>query len=134
MTKSASVGVRITRPSRLRANAKFFETVWYLQPRCMALFGPQVEETFMKLHQARRLVEVAAQMLYDRARDGEEGETQETQELYEKLRRDLWDTGSFEPGKDRVGKLLNEFAAEVVAFADPVVKKGYRNLNVRPWK
>ena len=37
---------------RINANKEFFERVWRAQPRCMALFGPKVEETFLKLHQA----------------------------------------------------------------------------------
>lgn len=62
---------------RLNANSKFFERVWSIQPKCMALFGQPVEQTFMKLHQARRHIEVAAQMLAQRANDGRAEDTQD---------------------------------------------------------
>src|SRR4051812_35799991 len=48
---------------RIELNKDFFDQVWEVQPRCMSLFGPEVEEVFMQLHRARRNIEVAAQML-----------------------------------------------------------------------
>lgn len=116
---------------RINANAKFFERVWQLQPRCMAFFGPKVEDTFMKLHRARRHIEVAAQMLAQRANEADPVETEDTRKLYEQLRRDLWDHGEFEPEKDRVGKLLKEFVTEVIAFAEPIIEQEYKMLNFR---
>jgi hypothetical protein len=97
---------------RINANAKFFERVWQLQPQCMAFFGPKVEDTFMKLHRARRHIEVAAQMLAQRMNEFDPIQTDDTRKLYEQLRRDIWDHSGFEPEKDRVGQLLNEFVEE----------------------
>jgi hypothetical protein len=45
---------------RINANNDYFERVWKLQPRCMAMFGASVEEIFVLLHRARREVELAA--------------------------------------------------------------------------
>ena len=67
---------------RINANAKFFERVWAIQPRCMALFGQQVEHTFMKLHQARRHIEVAAQMLAQRANDEHADDKEDTRTFF----------------------------------------------------
>jgi hypothetical protein len=118
--------------NRINANAKFFERVWAIQPRCMALLGPSVEKTFMKLHQTRRYIEVAAQMLARRAHDGNHdyGAVVD-QQLYEQLDRDIYDQGDFEPDKDRVGRLLKEFVTETIAFAEPVVSRQYRPNNAR---
>src|SRR5439155_9886047 len=33
---------------RIQTNKEFFDRVWHVQPRCMALFGPKVEETFLR--------------------------------------------------------------------------------------
>jgi hypothetical protein len=54
--------------------------------------------------------------------------------VYEQLRRDIWDHGNFEPEKNRVSKLLTEFIAEVIAFAEPVIEGEYRLLKLRWWK
>jgi hypothetical protein len=118
---------------RINANSKFFEQVWTVQPKCMALFGRQVEHTFMKLHQARRNIEVAAQMLAQRANDDHAEDTEDTRKLYEQLRRDIWDHGDFQPEQDRVGPLLREFVAETVAFAEPVITQRYGPIKLRWW-
>jgi hypothetical protein len=110
----------------------FFERVWRLQPRCMAVFGPNVEATFIKLHQARRNIEVAAQMLAEHVREPYyELKDEATIKLYEQMRRDIWDHGNFEPEKDRVGKLL---ADETVAFARPVIEGLYEGPSNWSWK
>ena len=127
-------GVYYASIKRINANATFFERVWQLQPRCMALFGPKVEDTFLKLHRARRHIEVAAQMLSQRATEEYPVENEDTRKLYEQLRRDLWDHGEFEADKDRVGNLLKEFVAEVIAFAEPVIEQEYRIMNLHWWK
>ncbi|HKX07625.1 MAG TPA: hypothetical protein VJN67_05500, partial [Stellaceae bacterium] len=48
---------------RIQANKDFFERAWKTQVRCTALFGPEVEEIFLRMHRARREIEVSAQML-----------------------------------------------------------------------
>jgi hypothetical protein len=48
---------------RLEAHKEFFESVWEVHAKCMAMFGPQVEEIFLELHQARRGVEIAIEAL-----------------------------------------------------------------------
>ena len=119
---------------RINANSKFFERVWGIQPRCMALFGQRTEQTFMKLHQARRHIEVAAQMLAQRDNDEHHEGGEDTRKLYEQLRRDVWDHGGFEPELDRVGRLLKEFVSETIAFAEPVIAQQYRPIRLRWWR
>src|SRR5262249_25405143 len=48
---------------RIEASKDFFDRAWKLQARCMALFGPGIEETFLLLQTARREIEVSAAML-----------------------------------------------------------------------
>jgi hypothetical protein len=115
---------------RINANAKFFEKVWGIQPKCMALFGGHVEQTFLKLHQARRYIEVAAQMLAQRENDGYSQDTEDTIKLYEQFRRDVFDHGGFQPEMDRVGKLLKEFVAETIALTEPVIATQLRPKRV----
>jgi len=119
---------------RINANAKFFERVWAVQPRCMALFGASVEHTFLKLHQARRYIEVAAQMLAHRASAEYGTDNEQLQNLYEQMRQDIWDLGGVQPELDRVGRLLTEFVSETISFAEPVVAHQYRRNKPRWWR
>jgi hypothetical protein len=92
----------------------------------MALFGPQIETTFMKLHQARRHIEVAAQMLAEEANEPSRNMDEETNKLYKEMRWDLWDHGTFEAQRDRVGKLLQDFSSELEAVSKPVIDREYK--------
>jgi hypothetical protein len=49
--------------NRIKNNKDIFERAWKMQVQCTALFGPQIEETFLLIQRARRKVEVSAQML-----------------------------------------------------------------------
>jgi hypothetical protein len=111
---------------RIEQNKDFFDRVWQVQPKCMTVFGRQVEDTFLKLHQARRNIEVAAQMLAEEIDDPILTNDQETRDLYKQLRRDLWDHGNFEADKDKVGKLLREFENELETVARPIVDQQFK--------
>src|SRR3979411_2682017 len=50
---------------RVEAHKDFFDRAWKLQVRCAALFGPELEQTFLLLQKARRDIGVSAQMLYE---------------------------------------------------------------------
>lgn len=106
---------------RVIANKDFFDKVFQLQPRCMAVFGAKAEETFLKMHKARREIEVAASMLAWKVHNPiQPGENRDA-DFWEQCRRDIWDHGTFEPEKDKVGKKLSEFRTEIEALCRPVV-------------
>lgn len=111
---------------RIEQNKDFFEQIWHLQPKCMVVFGRQIEESFTKLHKARRHVEVAAQMLAQQIGETLSDHDRSTRELYQQLRRDVWDHGDFEKEKDRVGQLLKDFELELEAAARPILEKEYK--------
>lgn len=111
---------------RIEQNKEFFDRVWHIQPKCMVVFGGQIEDTFLKLHQARRHIEVAAQMLAEEVNDPIRTEDQATRELYRQLRRDLWDHGDHQKDKDEVGKFLREFEDELEAAARPIVDQEFK--------
>jgi hypothetical protein len=111
---------------RIQNNKDYFEKAWQLQPRCMAVFGRSVEDTFMKLHKARRTIEIAAQMLAQDIDDRHEPRDSATIELYKQFRRDIWDHGNFEKEKDNVAKLLQEFELELENITKPILSKKYK--------
>lgn len=110
---------------RIERNKDFFDKVWRLQPKCMAVFGRKIEGTFMKLHKVRRSIEVAAQMLAEEVDDPIRTQDEETRKLYRQFRRDIWDHGEYEKEKDIVSQLLSEFELELEAAARPIVDQQY---------
>jgi hypothetical protein len=119
---------------RINANKEFFERVWRAQPRCMALFGPKVEEMFLKLHQARRHIEVGGQMLAQRANESHNEDTDDTRRLYEQLRRDIWDHGNFEPEKNRGLETAYGVRCRGHRLCGARHEGEYRVLKLRWWK
>jgi hypothetical protein len=111
---------------RIESNKNFFDKVWQIQPKCMTVFGRKIEDTFLKLHKARRSIEVAAQMLAEEVDDPIRNEDDETRKLYKQLRRDLWDHGDYQTEKDEVGRLLREFEQELEAATRPIIDREYK--------
>ena len=110
---------------RISLDKEYFESVWKLQPRCMAMFGAFVEDIFLLMHQARREVEVAAQMLGSNCQLGDEMRT--------RLERDVWDMGDFESENDKVGKKLADFRARTEALCKPIIEREFRSIRL-PWR
>jgi hypothetical protein len=105
--------------SRIAANKDYFERLWKLQPRCMAMFGAEVADVFMLLHRARREVEVAAQMLASPGRKFGD-------EMRSKLERCVWDTGDFEAEKYEVGQKLTKFRLRAEALCKPIISSEFK--------
>lgn len=102
---------------RLQYHREFFERAYAMQPRCRALFGAEAEDAFDKLHEARRAIEVACEMLTHHIKRPEDDEA-----LWFQLRADILGGGGFaakakEP--KRVDKMLEEFRGEVERLCRP---------------
>lgn len=108
---------------RVSDNKDFFERVFKLQPRFMALFGRDSESIFMKLHAARRKIEVSSEMLAEDACRGHNDHHEHDVAFIKQCKRDIWDHGGFEPDKDEVGRSLKDFVDEMEALCRPVVNK-----------
>jgi hypothetical protein len=74
---------------RINAHDEFFKSVWEIHPKCMAVFGTEVEEIFLLLHKARRDIEVAAQMLMHHVDDPDIPGGDPNRDLWDQLRADL---------------------------------------------
>jgi hypothetical protein len=106
---------------RIERNKEYFDGLWQLQPNFMAIFGAETENIFLKVHKARRHIEVAAQMLFQNAVEPPHEDTPDTRKLWRQLRGDLWEGGGGEVDNDRVGSLLIDFKNDVEAICLPVV-------------
>jgi hypothetical protein len=114
---------------RIEANKDFFERLWKVQTRCTALFGTEVENTFITLHRARRKIEVSAEMLY---RDPyPQFASEDNKRTWEAFRNDVWSQNSLEPDDDKVGKQLEQFRTEMETLCRPIIDKGLGQPNIR---
>jgi hypothetical protein len=111
---------------RIHDHRDFFERLFRIQPRVMALFGAENENVFLLIHQARRTIEVAALMLAERVGERHEPNDDSTKELYEQMRVDLWAAGAqYVKEGDRVGRQLQLFNNTIEALCRPVIDREY---------
>lgn len=104
---------------RIEHNKDYFDRVWKLQPRYMAVFGKDTAEIFMKLRQTRRRMEVSASMLL---RAAIRNEPYRDAEFRERLENDIWNV---ENEKDKVGPNIKTFVEGVERHCSPVVAHRY---------
>jgi hypothetical protein len=110
---------------RIEANKGFFERLWKVQTRCTALFGTEIEETFIKCHRARRKIEVSAGMLY-RDPFPHEPASDANRKTWASFRNDVWAENSLEPDDDKVGRQLVQFRSENGNGVPPDHRQGTR--------
>lgn len=101
---------------RINNNREFFEKVFRLQPRCMALFGHSVEEIFSLLYRARSDIEIACVALSD-------PEGLESEDI-KKFRAAVWNFRQRED--DEVGQKLEKFRLGIEQLCGPVVGIKFR--------
>ncbi len=100
---------------RLHHHRGYFERALNAKPRFMAVFGRDAGEIFMTLLQARRNVEVAAEMLL---RDAVQGMRDGNDEFQQKLRNDVWD---MKVEGNEITTKVREFVRGVEKHCLPVV-------------
>lgn len=104
---------------RIEHHKDYFERVWKMQPRFMAVFGKDAADIFMKLHKARREIEVSAGMLM---RSAAEGEPYRDAEFRKKLENDIWNV---DEKADKIAPKVKEFVHGVEKHCQPVVAHRY---------
>lgn len=102
---------------RVEFHKEYFDRIWKMQPRFMAVFGKEAAEIFMNVHKARRTIEVAARMLLDAAARGSDLET----DFRKRLQHDVWK----DEKNDKVGPLIGEFVTGVEKLCQPVITNRY---------
>jgi hypothetical protein len=114
---------------RLEANKEFFEAVWICHAKCMAVFGPSVEDTFLELHKARRDIEIAIRMLIGHLNDAPL-QPDPNADLWQQLRGDLCAAeGALAKEGDRVGHHLIAFRDGIEKLCRPIVDREYGKLS-----
>jgi hypothetical protein len=109
---------------RIEHNKEFFEAVWEIQPKFMAIFGRETENIFHLLHTARRDIEVACEILAFHLKDvhGEEDRKQ-----WVEFRRAIWSSeGATAKEGDNVGTKLEQFRTRIEELCRPVIDKEFK--------
>jgi hypothetical protein len=108
---------------RIEQNREYFEHVWELQPKFMAVFGKETEEIFLLLHTARKDIEVACEMLMYHFKEPDMAKDDE-RKLWVDLRRAIWSSnGANAKEADPVGTKLEQFRTRIEALCRPVLEK-----------
>ncbi|MBS0233462.1 MAG: hypothetical protein JSR99_08240 [Proteobacteria bacterium] len=105
---------------RLEKNSEYFERVWKLQPRFMAVFGKSTAATFMKIHQARSSVQVSAGMLM---RAAYRNEPYRDDQFRRKLEAAVWNSDA---ENDEIGTLISDFEKAIEAQCFPIIRQKLR--------
>lgn len=104
---------------RLEHHYDYFGRVWKLQPRFMAMFGKDAADVFMKLHAARREIEVSAGMLMHSI-------AREEPFRDDKFRKQLEnDVSNIDHGADRIKPKVDAFIEGIEKHCQPVVAHRY---------
>lgn len=111
---------------RIDNNKEFFLKVLKLQPRFMAVFGPETEKIFADLNMARVQIQISANSLMRRG-EYDEPWTEERAQRHAQLEADIWSgfTDEDAPKGDRVGKLLEAFKRGIVDICRPIVDREF---------
>jgi hypothetical protein len=108
---------------RINAHADYFERMSRIQPKAIAVFGPQTESAFERFNKAYNFVRDSATFLaWQPVRP--EKPSNEDFEMRMSMRGDLW--AGF--GKDdRVERELSAFRSEIEKIFRPVIERNFRN-------
>lgn len=111
---------------RIDDKKDFFDRLWELQPTFMAVFGPETEAFFSKLHSARNKIEYSAATLINDVGIEHDPADQEMRTFYRQLRVDTsCSRGQAGREGDAVGKLILEFRSGIEQLARPIVDREF---------
>src|SRR5712664_999358 len=115
---------------RIDDKKDFFNRLWELQPTFMAVFGPETEAIFSKLHGARNRIEYSSEALIDAVGIEHDPSDQEMRNFYRQLRVDT-SCSRGEAGRegDAVGKMILEFRNGIEELARPIVDREFGKAN-----
>jgi hypothetical protein len=109
---------------RIDAHKDFFERLWALQPKFMAIFGPETATIFRLVHEARKSIALACEML---ANQGEPITPDQTdKEFWNQLKADVWrGYEKFAKEGDRVGRSVLAFQGKMEAICNPIIGRHF---------
>ena len=108
--------------NRLARHISYFERVLALQPKFMAVFGSETNNTFLKLHRARNGIQAAIEvlMMMDAPIRPDQKET------VAQMRSDIWNTkGPNVKEPEKTKKLVLEFKSDIERICGPLMNRKF---------
>jgi hypothetical protein len=112
---------------RLDNHKDYFERVWKVQPRFMAVFGKDRADIFKRVHEAHSNIFFSAMRLMQSAKNGELYGDTHRQQYRERLENDVYNA---DEDSDRIAPKVKEFVAGVEKCCLPLVTHRYANGRV----
>jgi hypothetical protein len=110
---------------RMQNSHVFFQKVFDIEPKFMAIFGAETEEIFAQLYDAKQMVETSAQALYEEARIEHDPSDKQARERMVQLRRVIFASkGKIEAG-DKVGQKVLEYKSRIEGLCRPIVDQTF---------
>jgi hypothetical protein len=111
---------------RINQHKDFFDRLFKIQPRFMALFGATTEEIFMSCHKARRTIQVSAGMLM-RVGQSDEKWNENRQRQRDQWEADVWegmdDVVENSPEARRVSLEIEKFQEGIITICTPIAER-----------
>lgn len=111
---------------RNQAQQPFFDKVLALEPKFVAVFGPDKEKIFERLFSARQQVIVTAEALIEDYNFQLEPANKESREQRVKWHKQIFASRQTVDPEDEVGKLLQQFRGEIEELCRPIVDRSFK--------
>jgi hypothetical protein len=115
--------------TRIRSHHDFFERIFEIEPKFMAIFGAETNEIFELLYDAKVRVETSAQALYEEASIEHDPADLGTKERMRQLRVDIFASKGKLEDEDKVGQKVLEFQRRVESLCRPIVDQTFGRRN-----
>jgi hypothetical protein len=109
---------------RMDNNREFFDRVFDIEPKFMAIFGAETEEIFAELYDAKRMVETAAEALYEEMSIEHDPSDVDAKERWRQLRIAIFASKGNE-AEDKVGQKVLDFQRRIEALCRPIVDQTF---------
>jgi hypothetical protein len=110
---------------RMDNNREFFDRVFDIEPKFMAIFGAETEEIFAELYDAKRMVETAAEALYEEMSIEHDPSDVDAKERRRQLRIVIFASKGKVEAEDKVGQKVLDFQRRIEALCRPIVDQTF---------
>jgi hypothetical protein len=110
---------------RMRDNSGFFDKVFDLEPKFMAVFGAETQAIFELLYEAKGAVEASANVLYEEGRIENDPSDTEIRERQRKLRMKVFASKGKIESEDSVGQKILEFQKQIEKLCRPIIDETF---------
>lgn len=110
---------------RIEYHHDFFERVWKVKPRFMAVFGKETADIFKRIDEAHSNIFHSTRRLLQLAKDGQLYGDTTRQEFRERLENDIY---CMDEDSDRIGPNIRKFIKGIETYSLPLVTHRYGKL------